>query len=334
MGLGNWMSQIPDTKYLRQIVMPGSHDAGVYGTVQTIIRGAGVKKSYTVCQHSDFFMQAASGSRFFDCRVFRRSTGGGQSENRLGHFAMEKVKGSSQPTLGGYGGALSAVVGQALEFVLANPTEFVILRFSHTYHPTDCVNEIYQVIASKPAYNGAVYRQTGNIATKSIGQLRGNVIMVFDEQFNHHITPGQGIHRFKKFTDGLSHIDGLSTCGTFASSLKMSDVHKGAMKGVDKHMDHPTDPAVGHLHFVYWQQTGSTFGEKDVQKTTSKSKTPGKDWSGGAHANLSDFVTELNQARTQKGRLPANVISHDFVSGETCTKIIKMNPEYAGAAAI
>jgi hypothetical protein len=178
----------------------------------------------------------------------------------LGHFAFEKVKTSKEPAMGGYGGALGAVLGQALDFVVANPTEFVILRFSHTYHPTECVQQIKEIIASKPAYKNAVYKQTGNLAMKRIGELRGKLIMVFDEKFNHHITPTEGIHRFSKYKDGLANIDGLSTCGVFSSSLELSKVHDGAVKGVEKHLrDHPGDGA-GHLHFVYWQQTAGAFG--------------------------------------------------------------------------
>src|SRR5690242_11441208 len=131
-------------RLLRQIVMPGSHDAGVYGTSQTILRSTalGVKKQYVVCQHSDFGLQAMSGSRFFDCRVFfrkiprdERQAPDQKYENPLGHFGMERVKLgklklSQEPALGGYGGALSAILSQAFDFVIGNTSEFVILRFS------------------------------------------------------------------------------------------------------------------------------------------------------------------------------------------------------------
>jgi hypothetical protein len=322
------MRQIPDNKWLRQIVIPGSHDAGVYGTAQTITRGipgfVSKPQNSIVCQHSDFGMQAMAGSRFFDCRVFMRktrdATGAKVYEQKLGHFFKEKVVKSKQPAMGGYGGALTAIVGQALDFVIANTSEFIILRFSHTYHPTECVNAIQQVIASKPAYAGAVYKQTGNIATKTIGSLRGKVIMVFDEKFNHHITPTQGIHRFKKFSAGATHIDGLSTCGVFASTGSVSKVHAESIKGVEKHVrDHAGTP--GHLHFIYWQQTGG-----DVYKNTTAPKKAGKDWSGGAHTNLGDFLYELWQQSTENVK-PANVISHDFVSADTCGRIIRLNPE-------
>jgi hypothetical protein len=286
-----------------------------------------VKPECTVCQHSDFSKQALAGSRFFDCRVFLRKTGPAAYENRLGHFAVEKVKGSKQPTFGGFGGALDAVLVQSLDFVVANPTEFIILRFSHTYHPTECVNQVTQVIQSKPHYANAVYKQAGNLAIKRIGELRGKVIMVFDEKFNHHITPTAGIHRFKKYKEGLAHIDGLATCGTFSSSKAMSDVHAGAIGAANKHLEHPGDPGSAHLHFVYWQQTAGMIGEKDVLKTTTAPRVGGAQWTGGAHANLSDFAAELQAKQSPNGRKPVNVISHDFVTAETCSKIIKLNPE-------
>lgn len=337
MNTARWMSQISGRKWLRQIAMPGSHDAGVYGTAQVILRLPSlVKKEYTVCQHSDFGRQAQAGSRFFDCRVFlrkkshaERTSPDDKYENRLGHFAVEKVKNSKQPTMGGFGGALDALLGQAFEFVLGNPTEFLILRFSHTYHPTECMQQIRQFVRGNPRFDGAVHKTTGNIAVKTVSELRGKVIMVFDEKFNHHITPTEGIHRFKKYKEGLSQIDGLSTCGTFASSLDIAKVHDGASKAVSKHLEHPGDPGVAHLHFVYWQQTAGAFGEKDVFKTTSAAQQGGKQWTGGAHANLGGFMGELQAAYKQSGKMPANVVSHDFVTADTCAQVIALNPEYA-----
>jgi hypothetical protein len=338
MNTQKWMKELSDAKLLRQIVMPGSHDAGVYGTAQTVLRASPlVKNEYVVCQHSDFSRQATAGSRFFDCRVFFQKIPQGERQspdqkykNVLGHFAKEKQKTSKEPTMGGYGGALAAVLGQALDFVIANTTEFIILRFSHTYHPTECINEIKQIVKSKPTYQGAVYKDPGNIAMRRVGDLRGKVIMVFDEKFNHHITPTEGVHRFSKYKEGSSNIDGLATCGTFASSMDMKKVHGETMTAVENHLkNHPGDGA-GHLHFIYWQQTQKNpFGEKDIYKTTTASKQPGKEWSGGAHANLGDLMSELDAKRQSSGnRLAVNVLSHDFVDAGTCEKIIKLNPGY------
>jgi hypothetical protein len=240
---------------------------------------------------------------------------------------LGKLKFSEEAAIGGYGGSLSAVVRQALDFVTANTSEFVILRFSHTYHPNECMQEIKQIIA-RPGYSNHVYKSSGNIAMKRIGELRGKVIMVFDEKFNHHITPAEGILRFSKFKEGTSNIDGLSTCGVFASSRDLAEVYAGTMKGVENHLrNHPGESA-GHLHFVYWQQTAGILGEKDVFKTTTAPREPGKQWRGGAHSNLGDLLSQLKARRDQAGRLPVNVVSHDFVTAETCEKIIRLNLNY------
>jgi hypothetical protein len=103
-------------------------------------------------------------------------------------------------------------------------------------------------------------------------------------------------------------------------------VHKGAIGAVDKHIAHPGDPGTAHLHFVYWQQTAGAFGEKDVFRTTTSARGQAA-WSGGAHANLDPFMAELAQKKTTSGKVPANVISHDFVTADTCKKIIRLNPE-------
>jgi hypothetical protein len=97
-----WMKDLPNTRWLRQIVMPGSDEPGVYGTSHPVIRALPfVKTSYTLCQHSDFSLQALADSRFFDCRELlnkipntERTSPDVKYENRLGHFAKEKVLGS------------------------------------------------------------------------------------------------------------------------------------------------------------------------------------------------------------------------------------------------
>jgi hypothetical protein len=104
---------------------------------------------------------------------------------------------------------------------------------------------------------------------------------------------------------------------------------RGASSAAEKHLGHPADP--GHLHFVYWQQTAKVIGEKNVLTTTTTPKKEGKAWTGGAHANLADFMDELQEMRKSEAKLPVNVISHDFVTSETCEKVIRLNPELKSA---
>ena len=77
-----------------------------------------------------------------------------------------------------------------------------------------------------------------------------------------------------------------------------------------------------------------TGGAGDIHKSTvaSNSRTligkKEKDYTGGAHANLGAYVDEI-KANMNSGSwdLP-NVISHDFVTDQTCKAIFELNPNY------
>jgi hypothetical protein len=96
----------------------------------------------------------------------------------------------------------------------------------------------------------------GNLAALPIKSLRKKVIMVFDEKaFPAHITPGEGIHRFKKHpASGVAKLpSGLCTCGEFSASaifgkMSMSAVRKQAGRQPCRHKtwQHGTAPAL-HL---------------------------------------------------------------------------------------
>ena len=54
----------------------------------------------------------------------------------MGHFGIEKGKlphDGSTGMMGGHGGSLATAVKDAVAFVKTYPSEFIILRFSHTY---------------------------------------------------------------------------------------------------------------------------------------------------------------------------------------------------------
>jgi hypothetical protein len=64
-----WMSKIDEHARVSDLVMPGSHDAGVYKSPEVELE-LGFEKSWAICQHGGLYEQACAGSRFFDCRVF------------------------------------------------------------------------------------------------------------------------------------------------------------------------------------------------------------------------------------------------------------------------
>ena len=66
--LKNWMSDLDDNTKLNDIIMPGSHDAGMYKV--TARKGLCTKNHQAITQVGDIEMQLEDGTRFFDFRVY------------------------------------------------------------------------------------------------------------------------------------------------------------------------------------------------------------------------------------------------------------------------
>jgi hypothetical protein len=311
----NWMSRIQDNPQLIEMVLPASHDAGVYGDSLTRVA---CPKRYARCQGSNIYNQAYAGSRVFDVRVFLKrikdEKGKSVVEPTMGHFAAEKFKwpkiGKSTGAFGGYGGSFMTAVKDAVAFVKTYQSEFVILRISHTYCPQEvgaALNE-FMATGDNAKY---VYNKNGNVALCTLDDLRGKVVMVFASEFHKGFSPKDGYLPMFKYSEGTSNTSGLCFCGTYKGKKEMKDVLKTAQTAADEHHGHRQD----HLHWVYWQQTGGNVS----------SNTKGSD---GAHAKLGSFITEI-KAKTSMHRwsLP-NVIGHDFVNEQTCKQIFELNPSY------
>ena len=323
-----WLAGIPGTRLLHRLVLPGSHDAGVYGASLTTF---GAPKSLTRCQGSNIYNQALSGSRVFDCRVFlrRQHTFGNLFKKdkkvvevvpTMGHFAAEKtINVWGRGSLGGYGGTLTTAVKDALAFVKTYTSEFVILRFSHTYAPDDVIPAIRQLTQNDQAH---IYTGGGNLAQKPLSDLRGKVIMVFASEFLSHWSPKDGVQVFTKHSAGTSVASGLCACGVYKSKSDIKKVHGNAVAGLDEHKSHGDD----HLLWIYWQQTGGNVQKNTVSEKKTDSKTGReKALTGGAHGNLEDFCAEIVQnVFTGRWNRP-NIVGHDFVNETTCGKIIALN---------
>lgn len=327
MSNAQWMSRIQGNPLLVDMVLPGSHDAGVYGNS---LSSAGAPKKYTRCQGSNIYNQALSGSRVFDCRVFLqrvKDAGGGSSiQPAMGHFGLEKFKwagGKSTGGLGGYGGSLITAVKDAIAFVKTYDSEFIILRFSHTYCPEEVGAALGQLMQT-PGNGKYIFNKAYNVAFCHLSELKGQVIMVFASEFHTDFRIKDGYLPFYKYENGKPAPVGLTCCGTYKGTQSMKKVTAAASDAADAHYGHPRD----HLHWVYWQQTmtSSMFGKEFVSGLGNIEKaTKG---AGGAHEKLDDFLADVKkQAGANTWRLP-NVIGHDFVTDMTCEKIFKMNPNY------
>lgn len=335
-----WSSTLNDDRLLKQVTLPGSHDATIYDGGdfdQTGITQYIVSKNKSITQSGSIADQCRMGSRFFDVRL--KVSGGA-------------VRGYHQTAgQGGVGATSQKILDDVDGFLKARGSEFVILRISHTDRDT----KIVDTVLNHPIAN-RLYKGTGNLASARIGDLRGKAICIFDAKTfggkKHTFTKddpnlldqSKGIHAFYKYKGGQNYTNGVGVCGCFKGSQSINVVLGNAVKGADAHACHPDD----HLFFLYWQQT---YGNVEANTRTQgggyvieKGKPK---LTGGTHNNTPAMIKLLQQksimnavyrpkdldpaqwqtvSTTRGDRMcMPNVVSYDFINPKTSEEIVLIN---------
>ncbi|KXJ26691.1 PI-PLC X domain-containing protein 3 [Exaiptasia diaphana] len=143
-----WMENLPNEKqlcFLKDLVMPGSHDSGTFYLDQSSEIGpdasAGIQNlcsvfgrlaksvvySWSITQSLNIYQQLKAGIRYLDLRVAFRPL---DNEIRIVHAL--------------YGSTISEILEEVQMFTNENPKEVVILDFNHFYN-MDC--EAHQRLA-------------------------------------------------------------------------------------------------------------------------------------------------------------------------------------------
>lgn len=176
---GDWMqNHLPllGSRVLKQLVMPASHDAGMY-TVQKCsgLINFGANACNTQTQVLSIAQQLEAGSRYFDIRPVLDDDG----VMYTGHFDTGTGLGCDGPTL-------ATVLSDAASFAAAH-RELVILKFSHYYvrATKQTFNADQMRALSQQVYNAlgsALYVTTnplGTIALSTFIAQKGVILPVF-----------------------------------------------------------------------------------------------------------------------------------------------------------
>lgn len=355
-----WLALYPSRR-LGALVMPGSHDAGVYrdAIVKKSVAKLGANKSEIACQDHNFYEQAKAGVRFFDARVYLKGTI--NPVPTLGHFAQDSQHG----TLGGYGGSFVALLESSFRFVRKHTSEFLILRITHT----QCTANVGDVIRAfvddpnEPWRLGCLYTNTtANIAQRTVGELAGKVILAFDGKFNKVMFTNWTQEKWKDQKQEKQDAQARQKYGTLPTKdhIKTKQKHGGlGMKDnygmhVFKYFKETTsDNAAGIC--TCGEYTGRTGGQvmqnvwdRQLQNVREHQRHMGRYTSNhllflywqqtggnveqntraatnpqGPHARLPEFIKHVR--KTFDKQYWPNVISHDFVNDQTCEQIISMN---------
>lgn len=192
--LNRWMESISSEKTLKQITIPGSHDAGM-----SELRNCAplnFANHLVKTQYDSIGKQLENGSRYFDVRIdfdkdklvtYHRTDGNGCS----GEYFID-------------------ILNDVRNFLKNSPSEIAILKISHIrdykdHKPSEIIPKINDVINN---YSDILYKSNNpeiNITQVKLGDLRGKMIVVFD--YDDFINPAQGKCRYRDFGDGSYNLE-------------------------------------------------------------------------------------------------------------------------------
>jgi hypothetical protein len=328
-------------KRLNEIVMAGSHDAG-------ITQGGG----NAMTQNLDILGQAYAGVRLFDLRVAAAAVGV-QPEVKMKTYhgpltsvaVRKEVRGMPQAgkqnvkessVTGTWGEGLQKILNQAQDFVTTNPTEFLILKFDKCKNwpliAKLCVQEL-----GKDLYQGA-----GNLNKKTLSDLKGKVIVVFTQEGLDKIGPGYlghgGILEIRNLYEGgvyVKDFDGLQYYGKGGTDLSTRE-GKSIQENYDKQVRLMRGGAAGDANvmgMMYWTTTGlvGNIRERNEMMWNNVHRPEmAKLWANGLGDAVKTRIPACVDPTSFVGgtilkRFLPNFVMIDFASSFKCGTIYKLN---------
>jgi hypothetical protein len=331
---------------LNEIVMAGSHDAG-------ITEG----KSNVQTQSLDIKGQAAAGVRLFDLRIAAEglsSKHGSAKEAQLRAFHADSklMKNETKSRYvqdlgrtetitrtklrgGTFGAGLTDMLDQARSFVRDHPTEFLIFKFDK------CTN--WELIAECCAgvLGDTIYKGSSNLNTTTLKRLAGSVVCVFTDTglaaIPSKYRTGGGILGIRNLYSGGAYDDGywgLQYFGKGGTSVmkpyaKLSQNEKKQSKLMARGA--ATDPDV--MGMMYWTTTGVMESIHDRNEGMWSSKGVGKlrtMWENGLAESIELRIannidpTSYASAPVLKTFMP-NFVMIDFADDYKCSEIYDLN---------
>lgn len=334
-------------KQLNEIVVAGTHDAGITGG------GSGVQT-----QTLDILKQAMCGVRFFDIRIAAAVTsqthasGRPVAELRAFH-ADDKVvmkldrkvvlSGASNPVHvtqsklagGAFGLGLTEMLQQARNFVHSDVgrNEFLILKFDK------CTNWAHIADACSRTLGLSLYTAGGNLNIKTLEDLRGKVIVLFSSSGLGELTVRtNGILGFKNLSaQGASYehvYDGLQYYGKGGTSpFNPVNKLKQNIKKQSKLMEGAG--ALGNpevIGMMYWTTTGliesirkRDDGMWDAPNVVKMKSLWGQGLGNFVNARVSlPSSNPLAGAQQRRSFFP-NIVMIDFANETRCQQIRDLN---------
>ncbi len=279
--LSTWMADINDNTPIRQIAIPGSHDAATKG-----ILWAGETQTYTIAQ------QLACGVRYFDLRVHKKG-----DKYVIFHSILDGIE-------------FSLVLDAIRDFMLANPSEVVLLDFQHFKNSQD---EVKCLLLKELGERGLLVRNTtclsplAFIRQLTLAQVRGKCLIFWGDRSE------TGVDFLFSRNDNECTFNDMCL-----DSCYLTDCHK---------MD--TIGLIENAYPVYFsrlrqQQADGKDGMFVLQCQLTDGKFVRGPWSRERKhdALISEYIRNLAQSEYLAD---INVILRDFITPRKCEDIIVLN---------
>ena len=169
---GNWMPKLPDSMYLSEVNMPGTHDAGAANLSTHDIS----QKSHAICQQLYLNEQLNAGIRAWDMRIDSASAKFEDDPNIIHGFSTFLCQNQNEAIL-----ELEEVMQTARDFLKLHPKETIIMTLKADGHSfgddEDVANHILKYIKNGdyPIYRPA--KGSGGVVPK-LGDVRGKIVFI------------------------------------------------------------------------------------------------------------------------------------------------------------
>lgn len=297
-GLASWMRLLNPTTTLNNIMMPGSHDAGMSETNHCFpdLPETKVGSKTQIFSIADQFL---NGMRYFDIRV-------DYDQGLLVTYHRTGPDGCN-------GATFDSVLNGAVKVLEGNPSEVITLKVSHIraykdHNPADIKQKINDRVNQ---LGDALYTNDSpnvNLGSISIKTVAGKIILVFD--YDEYISPAAGKFRY------------VDVDGNGAGNFKCFDQYSDADK-CDSMVRDQSEKWSSHgglkQEFFFLLSYTLTPSAADIVFGTS---VLGLAWT--ADSQLHDFL----QAKIKNGIFPKpNIVYIDGVGnkGDFATSIVVYN---------
>lgn len=203
--LANWMSLINPNQSLNNLIMPGSHNAGISDLSHCHLV-VSAQRGFVRNQDLNIYNQLIIGTRYFDIRI--------------DYDHKELVTYHREGKLGCNGQDLKSILYQCIDFLKVHTKEVVIMTFSHIRNDRGKGKEIKERInemLNHKDFQDFIYTSNNaniNLAEISLKACSGKMLLLFD--YAEHVNTSIGRFRYRDLTENSSQDKEIIANGHFA----------------------------------------------------------------------------------------------------------------------